>query len=138
MEFNNDYITLALTLELLTTSFKYQEAYISRFPENEEHALSFSVDPNCSCKGKLIDHFKANKEAVDKLNQDFLEKNPTEINLGEFLTRGEIKNVAGRFFKIDKTEEAYAVFVENMKNERWAFKHMSVTTDADSFVIFFA
>tara|TARA_X000000950_G_C13798018_1_gene612274 strand:- start:688 stop:1104 length:417 start_codon:yes stop_codon:yes gene_type:complete len=138
MEFNNDYITLALTLELLSVSLNYQEAYISKFPENEEHALSYSVDPNCSCRVKLIEHFKKNKESVDQLNQNFLEKYPSEINLGEFLTRVEINNVAGKFFKIEKTEEAYSVFVENMKNERWAFKHMSVTSEDDSYVIFFA
>jgi hypothetical protein len=138
MDNNDNYTALALLLELLTTSQKYVDAYIERFPEQTENALSFSVDPGCSCKEKIIEHFKNNAEAVDDLTQTFLQNNPLEINLKEFLQRISVNNVAGRMFKIDKTEEAYSNFIDNMKNNRWAFRYMSVAVDGDKYVFFFA
>ena len=118
MNSNETHINLGIMLELLRTSFNYQEEYIKTFPENEEHALSYSVDPECSCKQKLIDHYKANFVAVEKLNETFAEKHPNEINLKELISRLEIKNVAGQYFKIQKTPDAYQEFVTNMKEER--------------------
>jgi len=138
MDNNDNYTALALLLELLTTSQKYVDAYIERFPVQTENALSFSVDPGCSCKEKIIEHFKNNAEAVDDLTQTFLQNNPLEINLKEFLQRISVNNVAGRMFKIDKTEEAYSNFIDNMKNNRWAFRYMSVAVDGDKYVFFFA
>jgi hypothetical protein len=138
MNSNETHINLGIMLELLRTSFNYQEDYIKTFPENEEHALSYSVDPECSCKQKLIDHYKVNFVAVEKLNETFAEKHPNEINLKELISRLEIKNVAGQYFKIQKTPDAYQAFVTNMKEERWAFRHMSVTTEENEFIIFFA
>ena len=135
---NTNYTSLALTLELLTISQKYLEDYIIKFPTMEENALSFSVDPGCSCKNALIEHFKSNTSQVEELNTIFLQNNPTEIDLREFLTKIEVKNVAGKFFKIDKTEEAYANFVQNMQEQRWAFRHISVVSEEDAYVIFFA
>ena len=138
MNNTDNYTALALLLELLTTSQKYVDAYIERFPVQTENALSFSVDPGCSCKEKIIEHFKNNAEAVDDLTQTFLQNNPLEINLKEFLQRISVNNVAGRMFKIDKTEEAYSNFIDNMKNNRWAFRYMSVAVDGDKYVFFFA
>lgn len=135
---NTNYTTLALTLELLTTSQKYLEEYIKTFPDMEENALSFSVDPGCSCKTAIIEHFNKNLPAIESINTTFIHKNPTEVDLKQFLAKLEVKNVAGKFFKIEKTEEAYFNFVQNMKEQRWAFRHISVTTDNDSYVIFFA
>lgn len=135
---NNNYTSLALTLELISISAPYQELYINKFPTMEENALSFSVDPGCSCKNKLIEHFKQNTKEVEELNKTFLENHPNEINLKEFLLNIEITNVAGKLFKIDKTEEAYSDFVQNMKEDKWAFRHMSVTADDQHYTIFFA
>ena len=39
-------------------------------------------------------------------------------------------------FKIEKTEQAYADFVQKMKTDRWVFSFMNVAVDADSYVIF--
>ena len=65
-----------------------------------------------------------------------MEKHPNEINLKEIIQRLQVKNVAGQYFAIEKTPEAYALFVNNMKENRWAFRHMSVTSDAERFIIF--
>ena len=127
-----------LVLELLITSQKYLDTYIQTFPGQEENALSFSVDPECSCRTHLIDHYKNNHQSVDSLTHKFVAENPNEINLKNFIEKYETVHVAGQYFKIDKTESAYAEFVQNMQNQRWAFRYMSVTTEDDKYVIFFA
>ena len=54
------------------------------------------------------------------------------------LNKYEVIPVAGRLFKIEKTEKAYAEFVQRMKNERWVFSFMNVTSDEASYTILFA
>ncbi len=127
-----------LVLELLSSSQKYLDTYIQAYPEQEGNALSFSVDPGCSCRTHLINHYKNNQPNVDKLTHEFIAENPNEINLKEFIKKYETVHVAGQYFKIDKTESAYADFVQNMQNQRWAFRFMSVAVEDDKYVIFFA
>ena len=127
-----------LVLELLTTSQKYLDIYIQTFPGQEENALSFSVDPGWSCRTHLIDHYNNNQPAVDSLTHKFVTDHPNEINLKQFIKKYDTVHVAGQYFKIDKTESAYAEFVQNMQTQRWAFRYMSVTADEDKYVIFFA
>ena len=67
-----------------------------------------------------------------------LTKNENEFNWTTFLDKYEVLPVAGRLFKIEKTEQAYADFVERMKNERWVFSIMNVISDENSYTILFA
>lgn len=139
MENNNlNAYNVFLVLELLTTSPKYLDEYITRYPQNEESALSFSVDPECDCRKKIIEHYKGNQLQVNEFTHKFVSENPNEISLKDFIAKYETNHVAGQFFKIDKTESAYAEFVQNMQKERWAFRFMSVTSDEDKYIIFFA
>ena len=91
--------------------------------ENQEHLKSL---------------FFHNEEKLKSFLNDFLKRNESEFNWTTFLNKYEVVQVAGRFFKIDKTEEAYKSFVVDMKKNRWAFNYMSVTSEDDKYVIFFA
>lgn len=133
----NTYALLAI-LELLTTSQKFLNAYIQKYPSNETHALSFSVDPGCECRDDIIKHYKENTEDANSFAREFIENNSTELNWADFVRRHQTTPVAGKVVKIDKTPEAYASLVQQMHNERWVFRHMNVTADEDSYVIFFA
>lgn len=127
-----------IILELIPTSKNYLDAYIKQFPENQSDALSYSTDTSCSCKQTLIDHYNNNTQIVNEFNSSFVENFPKEIDWIAFVKRHEVVNVAGTFIKIDKTPEAYYELTERMSRERWAFKHMSVSTDEEKYVVFFA
>ena len=133
----NKYALLAV-LELLTTSQKFLNAYIQKYPTNETHALSFSVDPGCDCRGDIIKHYEENTNDVNLFTHEFIENNSTELNWADFVRRHQTTPVAGKVVKIEKTSEAYANLIQQMHNERWVFRHMNVTTDDNAYVIFFA
>jgi len=133
----NIYGMLAV-LELLTSSQKYLDAYTEEYPENKTDALSYSVDPNCSCRENLIKHYNSNTVGVNEFTRTFITNNSTEMNWADFIRRNETHPAAGKLIKIDKTPEAYFNLVQQMHNERWVFRHMNITTDDNSYVIFFA
>ena len=128
----------SLILELILTSELYMNQYIDQFPDMTDHALSFSVDPECSCRETIVTHYNQNTKLVTKFTESFLSENPTVIDLRQFIGKYEENVVIGRFFKINKTEEAYETFIRTTQEENWIYNHMSVTTESDSFVIFFA
>jgi len=127
-----------LILELILTSEAYMNQYIDLFPDMTDSALSFSVDPECSCRNTIITHYNQNTESVSRFTEKFLAENPTTIDLKKFIIKYEKNEVSGKFFKIDKTTEAYANFIKTTRNENWIYNHMSVSTEDDSYVIFFA
>jgi len=126
-----------LTLELIQTSKSFYEKYIKQYPDNTANALSFSKNPNCSCRNKLTNHYNENKEDVDSFVLSFLKTEPNSINLVDFENRHKTKPVSGRIVKIEKTDEAYGNLVQTIQNEGWAFRSMSVAVDGDEYVFFF-
>ena len=129
---------LLAVLELLTTSKKFLDAYIEKYQENEDDALSYSVDPGCNCRDNLIKHYNSNAKDVNEFTRTFITNNSTELNWSDFIQRNETNPVAGKIVKIEKTAAAYAALVQQMHGERWVFRHMNITTDGNSYVIFFA
>lgn len=127
-----------LILELILTSELYMNQYIDSFPDMTDSVLSFSVDPECSCRNTIITHYNQNTELVSGFTEKFLSENPTVIDLKQFINKYEKNEVSGKFFKIDKTTEAYANFIKTTQSENWIYNHLSVSTEDDSYVIFFA
>ena len=68
----------------------------------------------------------------------YIKNNSTEFDWDLFISRYEVTFVGGKFFEIEKTEQAYAGLIEQMHQEKWVFNHMSVTSDANKYVVFFA
>jgi hypothetical protein len=126
-----------LTLELIQTSKSFYEKYIKQYPDNTANALSFSKNPNCSCRNKLTKHYNENKQIVDLFVLEFLKQEPNAINLVDFENRHKIKPVSGRIVRIDKTDQAYGDLVKTIQNEGWTFKSMSVAVDGNEYVFFF-
>ena len=127
-----------LVLELILTSQLYMDQYIDNFPTMQDQALNFSVDPGCSCKDDIINHYNQNTEQVSSFTEKFLSENPKTIDIRQFIKKHETNEVAGRIFKIDKTDEAYANLVNTIHTQNWIFKHMSVTVDENNYIIFFS
>ena len=127
-----------VVLELIQNSQKYLDAYVKEYPDNISNALSFSTNPNCSCRNHLISHYNNNQELVDQFTAKFLQTNPSELNWNEFDKKHRQHFAAGSIVKIDKTQEAYSNLIQKMQREKWVFHHMSVTSEDDKYTIFFA
>ena len=126
-----------LTLELIQTSKSFYEKYIKQYPDNTANALSYSRNPNCSCRNKLTKHYNENKKEVDSFVLQFLNSEPNAINLVDFENRNKTKPVNGRIVRIDKTDEAFGNLTSQIHNEQWTYRSMSVTTDGDKYIFFF-
>ena len=127
-----------LLLELILKSEDFLNAYIDKFVEMQDSALSFSVDPECSCKDKIIDHYKNNSDVVADFIGKYISRNPSVIDIKDFLMRCESVYVSGKIFKIEKTDQAYSDFVLKIKNEGWNYREMSVAIDENFYIIFFS
>ena len=135
-EIQNNY-GVQLVLELIQKSKPFYEAYIKEYPDNTANALSYSKNPNCSCRNKLTKHYNENKSEVDSFINSFLDKNPKEVDLQDFVSRHKTKPVSGRIVKIDKTDEAYGELVNQIHREQWSYRHMSIAIENDKYVFFF-
>lgn len=127
-----------VVLELIQSSKKYLDLYVKEYPKNISNALSFSTNPNCSCRNQLINHYNDNKEQVDQFTANFLQTHPAELEWGTFEEKYQQFIASGTIVKIDKTQEAYSNLIQKMQREKWVFHHMSVTTEDDKYTIFFA
>jgi hypothetical protein len=61
-------LTVENFLALLIKNEKYSEYAINTYPVLEADIRSYRLDPNCTCKHKLIRYFESNK---DTINADF-------------------------------------------------------------------
>ena len=126
-----------VVLELIQTSTLFYDSYTKQYPNNLANALSFSKNPNCTCRNALIKHYNENKQAVDKFTTDFLQEHPSELAYEQFIQKHGTKNMVGQIVRIDKSEEAYKQLSDKIASERWVFRQMSVAIDEQNYVIFF-
>lgn len=129
-----------LMLELIQTSKVFYEAYIKKYPDNTANALSYSKNPNCSCRGKLTKHYQENTNDVNIFVQEFLDKNPSEIDIPKFVEnyeKNKTTSVSGRIVRVPKNDQSYGQLVAQINREGWSFRHMSVGIDAEHYVFFF-
>ena len=133
----NTYCSL-IFVELSFTSGKFVEELATKYKELHDVIVKLVSTPTQENQEHLQNLFAHNEESLKKYVHDYLLANETEFNWTTFLNKYEVVPVAGRMFKIEKTEQAYADFVQKMKTDRWVFSFMNVAVDADSYVIFFA
>jgi hypothetical protein len=133
----NTYASLVF-VELSFTSSKFANSITEQFEDLAEIFQQLIKTPSEESQQHLQKVFHHNEEKLKSFLHEYLIKNSSEFNWTTFLNKYEVYPVAGKFFKIDKTEEAYREFVANMSKQRWVFTHMSVTTEENKYTIFFA
>ena len=99
--------SLKIVLDLLGSSKSYLDAYIKEYPKNISNAMSFSKNPNCTCRNFLIKHYNENAQVVDDFTTKFLEGNPSEINWQEAEQKHTEKDVSGKVFRVPLNDQAY-------------------------------
>ena len=129
--------SLKIVLDLLGSSKTYLDAYVKEYPANISNAMSFSKNPNCSCKNFLIKHYNENTQVVDEFTSNFLEVNPTEIDWKNADEKHTQKDVSGKVFRIPLNDQAYEHFTSQMKNDQWMFRFMNVTIHNNHYVFMF-
>ena len=79
----------------------------------------------------------SNLEAVNFVD-NFLKDNPqVQINIDEIIKKRASKDLRGKIFKIPKTAEAFQNLFIYIESNNSKFRQFSVTSEEDSWVIFF-
>tara|TARA_B100002019_G_scaffold164785_1_gene142303 strand:+ start:1040 stop:1459 length:420 start_codon:yes stop_codon:yes gene_type:complete len=133
----NTYCSL-IFVELAFTSTKFIKQLSEKYKELHDIIVKLVETPSTENQEHLQSLFSHNEESLKKYVHDYLIENESEFNWTTFLDKYEVTPVAGRFFKIDKTEQAYADLIQKMKTERWVFSYMNVAVEENSYVVFFA
>lgn len=137
---NEKFTTYAslIFIELSFTSKKFVKELEDQYKELHEIISKLVATPSKENQEHLENLYTHNEESLKKYVHAYLLKNENEFNWTTFLNKYEVTRVAGKFFKIEKTNEAYAKFVNTMREERWVFSFMSVAAEDDCYTIFFA
>lgn len=133
----NTYCSL-IFVDLAFTSKKFISKLSSKYRDISDLVSTLTNSPTQQNQEYLQSIFSHNEDVLKKFIKNYITDSESEFSWEEFLDKYEVTPVAGKFFKIEKTQEAYFEFVNNMKQNRWVFSYMSVTSEDDFYVIFFA
>lgn len=125
-------------VELSFTSKEFSNSLVKQFPDLKDIYQKLISTSDKESQDHLLALYSHNESSLKSFLHTFLKSNEGSFNWTTFLKKYEVTYVAGKYFKIEKSEKAYAEFVQTMTNNRWSFTHMSVLTEEDKYVIFFA
>lgn len=91
-----------------------------------------------SSKDALLSYIKINHEAVVNFVEYFLKENPqVKIDIPQIIQLNKAKDIRGKIFKINKSEEAYQNLFKYLDQNNAIYRQFSVASEEDNWVIFF-
>jgi hypothetical protein len=140
---------------LFKISKEIQELTFSTFensPEIYADIVSSASNPNCSCRGRVVNYISKNLEKAkenlfsiidkeifenDYLNGLFIKIN-AQVNSNNENQNNVQKNkyIGGNVYEIDNTPESYFSFIHTLKSQNLIFKGLSVIEINNKYKIF--
>tara|TARA_B100001057_G_C22847185_1_gene949529 strand:- start:823 stop:1242 length:420 start_codon:yes stop_codon:yes gene_type:complete len=130
--------TALMFIDLIVESNNFYEQLVDKFSDLSTLAEKLHNNPTDQNKDLMFSVYEKNEKTFTEFTHAYIKNNSTEFDWDLFVSRYEVTFVGGKFFEIEKTEQAYADLIEQMHQEKWVFNHMSVTSDANKYVVFFA
>tara|TARA_B100000900_G_scaffold355213_1_gene324353 strand:+ start:362 stop:781 length:420 start_codon:yes stop_codon:yes gene_type:complete len=127
-----------LFIDLIIESNNFYKQLIDKFPDVQKIADQLHKDPTDQNKDFMFSVYEQNENTFKEFTHSYIQDNSDEFDWDQLLRNYEVTPVGGKFFKFDKTPEAYEELINKMHNERWVFHHMSITSENDKYVAFFA
>ena len=102
-----------------------------------EEIDNFSKDLRTG-RSNIEAYIKVNNSETINFVDNFLKDNPqVQIDIDEIIKKRASKDLRGKIFKIPKTEEAFNNLFVYIESNNSKFRQFSVTSEEDSWVIFF-
>jgi len=127
-----------LFIDLIVDSTNFYTKLVERFEDVQQVAEQLRDNPSDQNKDLMFSVYEQNEDTFKEFTHSYIENNSSEFDWDQLLRNYEVSPVGGKFFKFDKTPEAYEELINRMHNERWVFHHMSITSENDKYVAFFA
>lgn len=125
-------------LEFITRDVKFKNDMQAAFPEIYADIESFKTNPNCSCRSKIETFINSNRSRSLVFIEGWAAANThVAINFDEIVQKYFVNNVAGKVYRIAKTDEAFAAFYKQTVDEKFVYRAFSVTVEADALAIYF-
>ncbi|NBW58104.1 hypothetical protein EBR43_10075 [bacterium] len=125
-------------LELIQLHDSFKNAVQSAFPSIYADVESFKTNPNCTCRNKIESFVNSNRDSAHTfLDKWYNENENLKINLTEIISKYIVTNVAGKIYRIPRTDDAFAELQKKMVEERWAFRAFNIITEDDGLAIYF-
>lgn len=127
-KFSADYQHLGGTfLKLIRENESFKKDVEIAFPEIYADIQSFSSNPNCTCKNKILSYVSNNKEkSANFLNEEVskLSLDLDPVKLDEEFRNAAMKNVGAYVYRIKKSE--WSDFPRKMMEQRVFIRSFSV------------
>lgn len=127
-----------LFLELIQTNAKFKTDIQATMPAIFADVESFSINPNCSCRGRIEAHINSNRDASHIFLVDWLQQNPQPtFNPQAIIQKFTTTTLGGTIVTLPNTEQAFAEFYTKAISERYVFRGFSVVPAGDNIKIYF-
>ena len=126
-----------VVLHLIKDDIIFLKEFKKFVPVLEKEIQDFSEGRD-QAKDQILSYIKINEQATVNFVEYFLKNNPqVQINIDEIIEKYQTKDLRGKVFKIPKTPEAFQNFYVYLRSNNSSFRQFSVTSEEDSWVIFF-
>ena len=136
-EIKNSNKLSSVILHLITTDLVFKDYFKTSIPLIAADIESASMNPNCSCRNKIIKYVTSNTDSISLLLYEYVKKNnlqSTVESIFETVTAIQV-NASGRVAKTtikDWPEFAKSVYAANL-----SFNYMSTSIVNDEVYVFF-
>lgn len=137
MEVNDPYLSKVF-LELIQMNATFQADLQAAMPAIYADIQSFKNNPNCSCRSKIEAHINATRNASFAYLDEWLKKHSmADADVQALIQKYVVSDVAGRIFRIPKTDAAFLEFKQRAINDRFTYRSMCIVPEEHNIAIYF-
>lgn len=130
-------LNINVFLDLLHRQDQFKEYCLQHFSEIRADIISFTENPNCGCKKRIVDylnkHIQSEKvlQVIEKWKNDYPQIVVTESDINTQQTNfpstiKQPKVMVGHIIEIPAHPLEYKKFIEMSNKEQWIFRGISV------------
>ena len=132
----NTYST-SIIFHLLHNNEDYKNLWIKSYPEISQQAENFFKNENCGCRPVLLQNYKRFKFDIDVLTVNFINENPSSIDIDEFCKTKGSQDLRGTMFSINNNVGSYKDFLAALQQKNASFNNFNAITIDDKIVVTF-
>lgn len=115
-------------LKAITRNGGFSKDMISTFPSIEADVYSFSANPNCSCKNRLLNHINSNIDKVRELYKNNSNGLSLPVEKEAELPSMSGQSMSGQVVEIESNPTRYKNLIEYLSKAGKTYKGLTVTT----------
>jgi hypothetical protein len=126
-----------VVLYLIESDIAFLKQFKKFVPVFSQEIDQFAKDQTLG-RSELEGYIKVNNSETINFVDNFIKNNPqVKVDIDEIAKKYASKDLRGKIFKIPKTEEAFQNLFIYIHSNNSKFRQFSVTSEEDSWVIFF-